>query len=38
MTDVLAVTPDNFVRAESDVYFSGIVQDGQRLRIHLLKG
>ena len=25
---LVAVTPDNFVRAESDLYFSGVVQDG----------
>jgi hypothetical protein len=24
----IAVTPDNFVRAESDLYFSGVVKDG----------
>ena len=24
----IAVTPDNFVRAESDLYFSGVVRDG----------
>ena len=24
----ILVTPDNFVRAESDLYFSGVVKDG----------
>ena len=24
----VSVTPDNFVRAESDLYFSGVVKDG----------
>src|SRR5580693_9280412 len=24
----ITVTPDNFVRAESDLYFSGVVKDG----------
>ena len=27
-TDCVSVTPDNFVRAESDLYFSGVVKSG----------
>ena len=27
-TDYIPVTPDNFARAESDMYFSGVVRNG----------